>query len=80
MPERQPVSLPPASLILNLTLNEIEAKVAAFECHKSQAPLFPFFEETIRRRGKTEQFQLAATAMPRKMKIETDMFEGIGDL
>jgi LmbE family N-acetylglucosaminyl deacetylase len=80
MPDRQPVSLAPASMVLNLTPAEIEAKVAAFECHKSQAPLFPFFEETIRRRGKTEQFHLAATAIPRKMEVETDMFEGIGDL
>jgi LmbE family N-acetylglucosaminyl deacetylase len=77
MPGRQPVALPPASMVLNLTPNEIEVKVAAFECHKSQAPLVPFFEDTIRRRGKTEQFHLAATAMPRKMEIETDMFEGI---
>jgi LmbE family N-acetylglucosaminyl deacetylase len=77
MPDRQPVALPPANLVLNLTNEEIETKIAAFKCHTSQAPLFPFFEETVRRRGKSEQFHLAATATPSKMEIETDLFAGI---
>jgi LmbE family N-acetylglucosaminyl deacetylase len=77
MPDRQPVALPPSTMVLNLTPAEVETKVAAFKCHTSQAPLFPFFEETIRRRGKTEQFHLAAAATPRKLEVESDMFEGI---
>ncbi len=77
MPDRQPVALPPASLVLNLTEEEIETKIAAFKCHTSQAPLFPFFEETIHKRGKSEQFHLIAAATPRKMEIETDLFAGI---
>jgi len=77
MPDRQPVALPPSSLVLNLTSAEIETKIAAFKCHTSQAPLFPFFEETMRRRGKTEQFHLAAAATPRKLEVETDFFAGI---
>jgi LmbE family N-acetylglucosaminyl deacetylase len=77
MPDRQPVALPPATLVLNLTSAEIETKIAAFKCHTSQAPLFPFFEETMRRRGKTEQFHLAAAATPRKLEVETDLFAGI---
>ena len=77
MPDRQPVALPPANLVLKLTEEEIEAKIAAFKCHTSQAPLFPFFEETVRKRGKSEQFHLIAAATPRKMEIETDMFAGI---
>jgi len=77
MPDRQPVALPPASLVLKLTDEEIEAKISAFKCHTSQAPLFPFFEETVRKRGKGEQFHLIAVSTPRKMEIETDMFAGI---
>ncbi len=77
MPDRQPVALPPANLVLNLTEEEIETKIAAFKCHTSQAPLFPFFEETIHKRGKSEQFHLIAAATPRKMEIETDLFAGV---
>jgi LmbE family N-acetylglucosaminyl deacetylase len=77
MPDRQPVALPPATMVLKLTNAEIETKIAAFKCHTSQAPLFPFFEETIRKRGTTEQFHLAATATPRKLEVETDLFAGI---
>ncbi|HKW73977.1 MAG TPA: PIG-L family deacetylase [Terriglobales bacterium] len=77
MPERQPVSLAPSSTTIQLTERELEIKIAAFKCHTSQAPLFPFFEETVRKRGRLELFHLAATASPRKIETETDLFEGI---
>lgn len=77
MPDRPPVALPPCSLVLTLTPEEIEGKIKAFKCYTSQAPLFAFFEETVRRRGKIEQFHLAATSTPRKMEMETDLFAGI---
>jgi len=77
MPDRQPVSLPPCSAIIELTAQEVDTKIEAFKRHTSQQPLFAFFEETVRRRSKTEQFHLAATARPRKMEMETDLFAGI---
>ncbi|HSM87876.1 MAG TPA: PIG-L family deacetylase [Candidatus Limnocylindrales bacterium] len=77
MPDRQPVSLPPSTAIIELTENEQETKIAAFKSHTSQAPLFPFFEETVRKRGRLELFHFAASATPRKMEVERDLFEGI---
>lgn len=77
MPDRQPVSLPPSSTVIELTERELEIKIAAFKCHTSQAPLFPFFEETVRKRGRLELFHLAAAATPRKIETETDLFAGI---
>jgi LmbE family N-acetylglucosaminyl deacetylase len=75
--DRQPIALPPASAIIELSPHELEAKIAAFKCHTSQAPLFAYFEETVRKRGRLEVFHLAAAATPRKIEIETDLFAGI---
>jgi LmbE family N-acetylglucosaminyl deacetylase len=75
--ERQPVSLPPTSAILELSQHELDTKINAFKCHTSQAPLFPFFEETMRRRGHLEVFHLAASVTPQKMEAETDLFAGV---
>jgi LmbE family N-acetylglucosaminyl deacetylase len=77
MPDRQPVSLPPSSTVIELAPHELEAKIAAFKCHTSQAPLFGFFEDTVRRRGRLELFHLAASAIPKKLELETDLFAGI---
>lgn len=77
MPDRQPVSLAPSSAVIELTAREIEIKIAAFKCHTSQAPLFPFFEETVRKRGRLELFHLAAAAAPMKIQTETDLLVGI---
>lgn len=74
---RQPVSMPPASLVLELSQEEIDTKIAAFKCHTSQAPLFPIFEEMVRKRGKQELFHLAATITPKKMEMETDLLAGV---
>jgi LmbE family N-acetylglucosaminyl deacetylase len=77
IPERQPVSLPPSSTVIELAPHELETKIAAFKCHTTQAPLFGFFEETVRRRGRLELFHLAASAQPRKVETETDLFAGM---
>ena len=77
MPDRQPVSLAPTTTIIELKQHEIDAKIAAFKLHTSQAPLFGFFEETIRRRGKTEVFHLANSIKPSKLEMETDLFAGV---
>jgi LmbE family N-acetylglucosaminyl deacetylase len=77
MPDRQPVSLAPSSCSIELTERELETKIAAFKCHTSQAPLFPFFEEMVRKRRRLELFHLAASAKPMKIEPETDLFAGI---
>ena len=77
MPDRQPVSLSPATAVINLEPHEIDQKIAAFKAHTSQAPLFAFFEETVRKRGKMEVFHLANSWKPHKVEMETDLFAGV---
>src|SRR5262245_42456379 len=77
MPDRQPISLAPSTTRLDLTVEELETKIAAFKCHTSQAPLFPFFEKTIRKRGLLELFHLAASSTPRNVEVESDLFQGV---
>lgn len=77
IPDRPPVSLAPSSTVIELAPHELEAKIAAFKCHTTQAPLFGFFEETVRRRGRLELFHLAASAKPRKAETEQDLFAGV---
>jgi LmbE family N-acetylglucosaminyl deacetylase len=77
MPDRPPVSLPPSTAVIDLSKEEIDTKIAAFKCHTSQAPLFPFFEDTVRKRGHRELFHLAAVSAPRKIEVEKDLFAAI---
>jgi len=77
MPERQPVSLAPTTAIIELMPHEIDAKIAAFKLHTSQAPLFGFFEATMYKRGKIEVFHLANSIKPSRMEMETDLFAGV---
>ncbi|MGZ4854630.1 MAG: hypothetical protein ACXVJL_16690, partial [Candidatus Angelobacter sp.] len=77
MPDRQPVSLAPTTTVIDLNPHEIDAKVAAFKLHTSQSPLFGFFEETIRKRGRMEVFHLANSVKPSKVATETDLFAGV---
>jgi LmbE family N-acetylglucosaminyl deacetylase len=79
IPERQPVSLAPSSTRLELAPEELETKIAAFKCHTSQAPLFPLFENLVRKRGRLELFHLAASATPCKMEVESDLFAGVSE-
>ncbi len=80
IPDRQPVSLPPTSATLELSPLELDTKINAFKCHTSQAPLFSFFEETVRRRGRLEVFHLAASIKPHRMETETDLFAGVKEI
>lgn len=77
MPDRQPVALAPTTTIIELSQHEIDAKVAAFKLHTSQAPLFGFFEATIRKRRTMEVFHLANSIHPHKVEMETDLFAGV---
>jgi LmbE family N-acetylglucosaminyl deacetylase len=80
MPDRQPISPSPATAILELGQEGIDAKNTAFRCHTSQSPLFSFFEETLRRRGSQEMFHLAASSVPVRAEVETDLFADIRDV
>ncbi|HZS26353.1 MAG TPA: PIG-L family deacetylase [Candidatus Angelobacter sp.] len=80
IPQRQPVSLAPTTTIINLEQREIDIKIAAFKCHTTQAPLFSFFEDTVRKRTNMEVFHLANAITPRKAEMETDLFAGVEEL
>jgi len=76
MPERPPISPAPATAIIPIG-RYLDAKISAFKAHTSQNPLFPFFENTIRRRGADERFHLVAAAKPAEIAAETDLFNGV---
>jgi LmbE family N-acetylglucosaminyl deacetylase len=76
LPDRQPVTLPPATAIIEIG-DYLESKIAAFKAHTSQAPLWPQFESHVRQRGRQEMFHLAARVTPGLNEQETDLFAGI---
>jgi LmbE family N-acetylglucosaminyl deacetylase len=78
LPERPPVSPPPATAIIQIG-QHLEAKVAAFEAHATQAPVFPVVREHILARAREERFHLAAASRPMTIAIETDLFAGVVD-
>ncbi len=76
LPERPPVSLSPASAIIDIALH-FERKIAAFHAHESQSPLFEIFGLMMRQRGTEEPYHLAANIHPSLMEMETDLFTGV---
>jgi LmbE family N-acetylglucosaminyl deacetylase len=78
LPDRQPVALAPSTAVIEIG-PYVETKVAAFKQHLSQAPLFPIFENMVRRRVGQERFILAAATAPRDAIIENDLFAGVED-
>lgn len=76
LPNRQPITFPPQTAAIDIS-KHFDAKVAAFKAHKSQAPLFPLFEDNARKRGGKEMFHLAAWIKSGTITQETDLFEGI---
>jgi LmbE family N-acetylglucosaminyl deacetylase len=78
LPDRPPVTLPPATAIIEIG-DYLETKIAAFNAHTSQAPLWPLFESHVRRRRRQEMFHLVARVTPGLIEQETDLFAGIED-
>ncbi len=78
LPDRQPVSLPPATAIIEIG-DYLETKLEAFQAHTSQSPLWPLFASHIRGRGRQEMFHLAARITPGLIEKETDLFAGINE-
>ncbi len=75
LPDRQPVCLPPASAVIDIS-GFVDLKISAFRAHTTQAPLFARFENAMRQRTE-ELFHLAATTHPARMEFETDLFAGV---
>jgi LmbE family N-acetylglucosaminyl deacetylase len=76
LPNRQPISPPPATITIHIG-NFLDAKIRAFQCHTSQAPLFPIFEKGVRQRGPQEEFHLVATSTPGRLEAEKDLFDRV---
>ncbi len=79
LPDRQPVSLPPATAVIDIS-EFLDAKIRAFKAHTTQAPLFPIFENAVRQRGSKELFHLVASVTPKIIEPETDLFAGVEDV
>jgi LmbE family N-acetylglucosaminyl deacetylase len=56
----------------------LEAKMMAFKAHTSQSPLWPRFEENIRKGARQEMFHLAVSSS-RSSGQETDLFAGVSE-
>ena len=78
LPDRPPISPPPITAVIQIG-NYLEAKIAAFEAHTTQAPVFPMVKKAILARGNEEMFHLAATAEPATVTQETDLFDGVSE-
>jgi LmbE family N-acetylglucosaminyl deacetylase len=76
LPDRQPVSLAPATVTIDVSAH-LEDKIRAFRAHTTQAPLFPLFENSMRKRANNEWFHLAARTRLGPMTKENDLFDGI---
>jgi LmbE family N-acetylglucosaminyl deacetylase len=78
LPERPPVSPSPITAVIQIG-EHMETKIAAFEAHTTQAPVFPVVKESILARGREEMFHLAATSKPLTLAQETDLFAGVSE-
>jgi LmbE family N-acetylglucosaminyl deacetylase len=76
LPGRAPTSPPPVTAVIQIG-KYLETKIAAFEAHTTQAPVFPLVRDTILARGREEVFHLAATSEPRTLISETDLLSGV---
>jgi len=75
---RRPVALAPVTATIDIG-DYLDEKFVAFRQHASQAPLFEFFERDVTRHGRKEFFHLAASAQPRQISIEIDLFSEVAE-
>jgi LmbE family N-acetylglucosaminyl deacetylase len=76
LPNRQPISLPPATARIDIG-RFLDAKISAFHAHQTQEPLFSLFDAHVEKLGSPELFHLAASVRPGTVAMETDLFDGI---
>ncbi len=79
LPDREPIVLPPCTASIEVGQEFFQKKLAAFKAHTSQNPLYELFSQNVCRFGTQELFHLVATAEPRPIKFETDLFDGVTD-
>lgn len=79
LPNRPPITFTPQTAAIDIT-KYLETKITAFKAHKTQAPLWPLFEENVRRRAQSELYHLAASVNAGEVRSETDLFSGVKDV
>ena len=79
LPNRPPITFTPQTAAIDIT-KYLETKITAFKAHKTQAPLWPLFEENVRRRAQSELYHLAASVNAGELRSETDLFSGVKDV
>jgi len=76
LPNRPPITFAPQTAVIDIQ-KYLETKIAAFKAHKTQAPLWPLFEQNARRRAQSELYHLAASVNAGELHSETDLFTGV---
>jgi LmbE family N-acetylglucosaminyl deacetylase len=77
LPNRPPITFAPQTVTIDIG-QYLETKIAAFKAHSTQSPLWPLFEENVRKREKREMFHLAATVKTGPPSTpETDLFASV---
>jgi LmbE family N-acetylglucosaminyl deacetylase len=76
LPNRPPITFTPQTTVIDIK-KYLEIKIAAFKAHKTQAPLWPLFEQNARRRAQSEIYHLAASVNAGELHTETDLFTGV---
>jgi LmbE family N-acetylglucosaminyl deacetylase len=76
LPNRPPITFSPLTTVIDIS-NYLETKVAAFKAHQTQAPLWPLFEDNLRKRAPQEMLHLAASVKAGPLKPDTDIFDGV---
>jgi LmbE family N-acetylglucosaminyl deacetylase len=74
LPDRPAVAPSPTTAVIQIG-RHLETKIAAFESHTTQAPVFPLVREHILARAREERFHLAARSAPAAIQMETDLFD-----
>lgn len=77
LPNRPPITFTPQTTVIDIK-KYLETKIAAFKAHKTQAPLWPLFEENARRR-ESELYHLAASVKAGDLHTETDLFTSVDE-
>jgi LmbE family N-acetylglucosaminyl deacetylase len=78
LPNRPPITFTPQTTVIDIQ-KYLETKIAAFKAHKTQAPLWPLFEENARRSAQSELYHLAASVESGELHTETDLFTGVDE-
>ncbi len=73
LPGYPPLNFSPITMAIDIS-ETFERKMQAFECHRTQAPLFARFRAAVRHYGEREYFHLAWPKAPDDGQVRDDLF------